>query len=117
MHIANLFEEKSAGIAYTPHKKFEGVYLKHLVTGAMTDNRISCHLVKVDPFGVLGAHNHPEQIEIHEVIAGDGTCVIADRKVQYTPGVVEAVPQGVTHEVTAGKDGIYILAKFVPALL
>ncbi|MDR2734898.1 MAG: cupin [Spirochaetota bacterium] len=117
MSIANMFEEKSKGIEYAPHKKFKGVYLKHLVTGAMTDNRISCHLVKVDPFCVLEAHTHPEQIEIHEVIDGDGVCTIADKKLQYTPGVVEAVPQGVTHEVVAGKDGIYILAKFVPALL
>jgi len=117
MGIANLFEEKSARIEYTPHKKFIGVYMKHLVTGAMTDNRISCHLVKADPFCVLEAHTHPEQVEIHEVIEGDGICIIADKKVPYFPGVVEAIPQGITHEVQAGKDGIYILATFTPALL
>ncbi len=117
MNIAHLFESKSQGIEYTPHSKFNGVYLKHLVTGEMTGGKISCHLVKVEPFCSLDTHCHTQQLEIHEIIFGSGDCQIADRQIDYSPGVIEAIPQNIKHRVTAGKDGIFILAKFIPALL
>ena len=117
MNAAEQFESMSDGIEYTPHKTFKGVYLKHLVKGEATDGRISSHLVKIEPFCVLDTHVHPEQVEIHEVIQGDGECFIAGRKVQYVPGTVEAIPQNTPHKVIAGEKGLYILAKFTPALL
>ena len=117
MNIAERFEAASDNIGYTPHKSFKGVYLKHLVSGDMTDKRISSHLVKVEPFCSLEIHTHLEQVEIHEVIQGYGECQIADKQLQYVPGVVAVIPQGVQHSVTAGENGIYILAKFSPALL
>jgi len=117
MNIVELFEAKSNEIEYMPHNTFKGVYLKHLVKGELTNNRISCHLVKVEPFCSLDTHTHPEQLEIHEVISGDGDCQIAEKQIQYTTGTVEVIPQNTKHKVTAGKNGIYILAKFTPALL
>ncbi|MCL2147946.1 MAG: AraC family ligand binding domain-containing protein [Methanomassiliicoccaceae archaeon] len=117
MGIAEQFESAPGGDGYVPHKAFKGVYLKHLVTGGMTEGRISSHLVKVEPFCGLELHTHPEQVEVHEVIQGSGECRIADREVAYAPGTVEAIPMGVPHKVTAGKEGLYILAKFSPALL
>lgn len=117
MNIVELFEAKSNEVEYVPHKTFKGVFLKHLVKGELTDNRISCHLVKVEPFCSLEAHSHSEQLEIHEVIYGSGDCQIAEHQIQYAVGAVGIIPQNVIHKVTAGKDGIYILAKFTPALL
>jgi quercetin dioxygenase-like cupin family protein len=117
MNIAEEFESASSETGYTPHKVFKGVYLKHLVTGGMTDGRISSHLVKIDPFCTLDVHTHPEQVEIHEVIQGTGECVIGERKIRYVPGTAAVIPQNTPHKVAAGKDGLYILAKFTPALL
>jgi quercetin dioxygenase-like cupin family protein len=117
MNTAELFELISGNIDYTPHKMFKGVYLKHLVKGEMTEGRISCHLVKILPFCSLDMHAHPEQLEIHEVIQGSGKSQIAEKQIQYTPGTVEVVPQNVPHKVTAEENGLYILAKFTPALL
>ena len=117
MNIVELFESASSDIDYTPHKTFKGVYLKHLVKGEMTEGRISCHLVKVEPFCSLDVHVHHEQLEIHEVILGTGECRIAEKRIQYTPGTVEVIPQNASHKVTAGENGLYILAKFTPALL
>lgn len=117
MNIAELFEAMSCDAEYVPHKAFKGVYLKHLIKGEETDGRISCHLVKVEPFCSLEEHTHPEQIEIHEVIFGAAECRIAAGEFTYRPGVIKAIPQDVPHSVTAGKDGVYILAKFTPALL
>ena len=117
MNIAEQFEAVSCSINFIPHKSFKGVYLKHLVRGDMTDSRISSHLVKVEPFCSLDTHTHSEQLEIHEVIQGDGKCLIADEQLQYTPGTVAVIPQNTPHTVTAGESGLYILAKFQPALL
>jgi quercetin dioxygenase-like cupin family protein len=117
MSIAERFESASNGIEYTPHKTFKGVYLKHLVKGDMTDGRISALLVKVEPFCSLETHAHPEQLEIHEVIQGTGECQIAEKQMPYSPGTVAVIPQNSPHRVTAGENGLYILAKFTPASL
>ena len=116
MFIAEQFETESDSISYTPHKSFKGVYLKHLVSGDMTDSLISSHLVKVEPFCSLDMHTHSQQLEIHEVIQGAGKCLIAEKQLQYTPGMVVVIPRNTPHMVTAGEDGLYILAKFSPAL-
>ncbi|AIZ56909.1 AraC-like ligand binding domain protein [Candidatus Methanoplasma termitum] len=116
MNIAEAFELENI-VEFTPHKTFKGVYLKHLVTGERTEGRISSHLVKIEPLCVLDTHTHPEQIEIHEVIQGSGECLIAGRKLRYVPGTVTVIPQGTPHKVTAGENGLYLLAKFTPALL
>lgn len=107
---------KAADIEYTPHAKFTGVYLKHLVTGDMTDGLISCHIVKVDPNCVLDFHQHENAVEIHEVIEGDGICTIGQKDVKYEVGSLGVMPKGVPHKIAAGKDGIAVLAKFTPPL-
>ena len=117
MDIAGQFESKSNEIGYAPHKTFKGVYLKHLVKGEITDGRISSHLVKVEPFCSIDTHIHAEQLEIHEVIQGEGECLVGEKPIRYEPGSVEVIPQNVPHKVTAGENGLYILAQFAPALL
>ena len=107
----------SQEIDFCPHAKFKGVSLKHLVKGEMTNNQISCHLVKVEPFCTLETHIHENNLEIHEVIYGGGVCEIAENKVDYTVGSIGVIPASTTHKVVAGENGIYILAKFTPALL
>lgn len=102
---------------FNPHPKFKGVSLKHLVTGSMTNNQISCHLVKVEPFCILDTHLHETNLEIHEVVAGDAICYIGKNKVNYASGIIGVIPANVSHKVEAGADGIYILAKFTPALI
>lgn len=108
---------ESTSIDFIPHKAFNRVSLKHLVKGEKTNNQLSCHLVKVEPFCSLETHVHADNLEIHEIIYGDGECQIAENKVKYNIGVVGVIPQNTKHKVTAGKDGLYILAKFSPALL
>ena len=117
MSITEQFEVANGNISYIPHTSFKGVYLMHLVSGDMTNSCISSHLVKVEPFCMLDTHTHSEQLEIHEVIQGAGKCQIADKELQYTPGTVTVIPRNTPHKVTAGENGLYILAKFSPALL
>lgn len=103
-------------LLFEPHKKFKGVALKQLVTGEETDGRLSCHLVKIEPFCCLESHTHPDHLEIHEVIAGEGIYGIGDQEYSYRPGSVGVIPMDKVHRVEAGKEGLFILAVFSPAL-
>ncbi len=107
-----LFEE----IPWAAHPKFEGVSLKPVVTSRQTGGQFSFHLVRIDPNRQIGGHVHAEQIETHEVIAGSGICVNNGAELLYAPGVISIFPANQPHEVSAGPEGLYLFAKFIPAL-
>jgi len=106
-----------AGIPWAEHPTFAGVALKHLVTSAQTDGQFSFHLVRIAPGGEIGRHIHETQLETHEVLAGSGVCFHSGAEIRYEPGVVSLLPAGVPHTVKAGKEGLYLFAKFLPALV
>lgn len=103
-------------IAWSPHAKFDGVELKHLITSKDTGGAFSYHLVRIAPQKKIGLHIHETQLETHEVVAGNGMCNSSGHKMQYEVGVISILPAGIEHEVTAGNDGLYLFAKFLPAL-
>ena len=104
-------------LPWNRHPDFEGVELKHLVTGRETGGQFSCHLVRVAPGKTIGTHAHPAQTELHEIAAGSGVCLSGGARLVYEPGVVSILPKGEPHEVKAGPEGLRLLAKVVPALL
>jgi quercetin dioxygenase-like cupin family protein len=61
-------------------------------------------------------HVHENQLETHEVINGTGTCINNNVKINYSPGIISIFPMNIMHEVTASDDGLYLFAKFFPAL-
>lgn len=103
-------------IPWSKHPTFEGVELKHIITSAQTNGQFSFHLVKIAPNKKIGNHVHIMQLETHEVISGNGICINNNTEIKYEPGVISILPMNVPHEVTAGTDGLYIFAKFMPAL-
>lgn len=103
-------------LPWTKHPSFEGVELKAIVSGKETDGKCSYHLVRIAPNRKIGEHVHQTQMETHEVIAGSGLCVNGGTELVYAPGVVTILPRNVPHTVTAGDDGLYLFAKFIPAL-
>jgi quercetin dioxygenase-like cupin family protein len=107
-----------SALPWSPHPRFPGVALRHLVTGAQTGGALSAHLVRIEAGCRLEEHIHPDSLELHEVVRGAGDCALADKTVRYAPGVCGLIPAGVAHSVRAdaGED-LYILAKFAPALL
>ena len=109
--------EKSFGnILWYPHSNFEGVELKDIVTSKESDGKFSFHLVKIAPERKIGLHIHEKQLETHEVIAGSGTCINNGTLLNYESGVISIFPIGIPHEITAGSEGLYLFAKFYPAL-
>ena len=103
-------------LAWNKHPTFEGVELKHIITLKETGGTFSYHLVRIAPNKSIKNHIHETQLETHEVIAGRGTCVNDGVKLDYAPGVISIMPAKVPHEVNAGEEGLYLLAKFIPAL-
>jgi len=104
-------------IGWNPHPAFKGVFMKNLITGAGTGNRLSCHLVRIEPGCEIGNHIHEGKMELHEVVAGNGSCTIGEETFDYFPGILSCIPDDIKHSVKAGDGGLYILAKFSPALI
>ncbi|MDO4302892.1 MAG: cupin domain-containing protein [Bacillota bacterium] len=105
-----------AEIGWSKHPTFEGVELKHILTAKDTDGKFSYHLVRIAPGRSIGNHIHETQLETHEVIKGCGKYVNAGRTIPYEPGTISIMQAGAPHEVTADSDGLYLFAKFMPAL-
>lgn len=104
-------------LAWHKHPTFEGVALKHLITSEQSEGKFSFHLVKIDPNKKIGLHVHDHQIETHEVISGHGVCINENVEITYEAGVVSVFQANCPHEVTANDEGLYMFAKFIPALL
>ena len=103
-------------INWSKHPTFEGVELKHIVTGNDTNGQFSFHLVRIAPGKTIGNHIHETQLETHEVISGSGVCVNDGKEIEYEAGVISIMPAKIPHEVKAGDKGLYMFAKFMPAL-
>ncbi|MEI7856356.1 MAG: cupin domain-containing protein [Methanomicrobiales archaeon] len=104
-------------LPWNPHPKFAGVSLRHLVTGKATGGRLSLHHVRIDPGCAIGDHTHAGQVEIHDVLAGSGTCTLEGRVIPYAPGIVGVMPADQVHRVEAGSAGLLLLATFSPPLV
>ncbi|WP_027722248.1 cupin domain-containing protein [Maridesulfovibrio zosterae] len=107
----------SSDCEWNPHPAFDGVHLKHLITGNETDGQLSCHMVQVAPDCILETHMHDNQWELHEVIKGSGEATIENCNTKYHPGRSAVIPKGKLHSVKAGPEGLTMLAKFFPALV
>ena len=105
-----------AAIEWSKHPTFEGVWLKHIITAKDTGGKFSYHLVRIAPDCSIGNHIHEIQLETHEVIKGSGICINAGSMIPYEAGTISVMQAGVPHEVTAGLEGLYLFAKFMPAL-
>jgi quercetin dioxygenase-like cupin family protein len=110
-------DDATEEIPWNQHPKFKGVYLKHLIKGADTGGKLSCHMVKIDPDAILEQHIHENQWELHEVIEGEGKFLLDTKETPYYPGRMGMIPKGINHKVVAGKRGMVLLAKFFPALI
>ena len=103
-------------IPWSKHPTFAGVELKHILASGETGGAYSFHLVRIAPNKAILDHIHDPQLETHEVIAGSGVCINDGQEIKYEPGVISIMPSKVHHEVRAGEDGLYLFAKFMPAL-
>jgi len=113
----NSHDENVKDLPWHEHPKFSGVSLKHLITAKDSEGKFSSHLVRVKRGCEIGEHIHEGKWELHEVIAGRGTCHIEDKKIDYIEGVAAVIPSDIPHIVQATESDLFIMAKFIPALL
>ncbi|TAJ11186.1 cupin domain-containing protein [Marinilabiliaceae bacterium JC017] len=104
-------------LCWNKHPTQKGVSIKHLIKGESTGNRVSCHLVKVEPGCEIAKHNHPGKEELHEVLEGCGSCQLEETRLDYTCGSIALLPADKDHAVKAGEKGLILMAKFFPALV
>ena len=116
VHYADRSETISEA-EWMEHHQFKGVYLKLMIKGADTNGLFSSHLVKIAPDCALATHCHENQLELHEVIEGEGSCQLMDKRFDYHPGKMAVIPKGESHMVKAGNRGLTLLAKLFPAMV
>lgn len=102
---------------WNEHPTYPGVYLKHLLTGEDTQGRFSSHLILVRQGCEIGLHAHEGKMELHEVLQGCGQCMLQGETIAYASGVASLIPADAPHRLLATDEDLYLLAKFVPALL
>lgn len=102
--------------AWNDHPAFAGVALKHLVTAEDTGGAFSFHLVRIRPGCAIGDHSHDPQLETHEVVDGEGVCTNDGDEITYRPGVISVFQPRRPHRVQACEKGLFLFAKFMPAL-
>lgn len=95
------------------HKDFAGVALKNVVTAEQTGGLFTCHLVRIAPNCAIGLHTHPASVELHEVVKGNGVCLIDQEAIPYAPGTMAILARNAPHEVRAGAEGLFLFAKFI----
>ncbi len=105
-----------SSLPWSKHPVFTGVELKHILTSKETGGAYSYHLVRIAPNCSIGEHTHETQLETHEVIAGGGACINNGTAIGYTPGIISIFPANQPHTVKASENGLYLFAKFMPAL-
>ncbi|MDQ2084405.1 cupin domain-containing protein [Xanthobacteraceae bacterium Astr-EGSB] len=110
------FDDPARADGFESHPAFKGVSLRHVVTGPDTHGGFSSHVVRVEAGCELKAHRHPDQDEQHVVLRGSGRLVLEGEARDYLPGTIAVMPRGREHAVTAGPDGILLLATFTPPL-
>ena len=103
-------------IPWSKHPTFDGVELKHIITAKDTEGTFSYHLVRIAPNKSIKNHIHETQLETHEVISGKGICINDGKEIAYESGTISIMPAKVPHEVNAGEEGLFMFAKFFPAL-
>jgi quercetin dioxygenase-like cupin family protein len=102
---------------WNPHPHFSGVFLKHLVKGDSSDGKFSCHLIRIKDGFEIGEHVHDGKWEFINVVGGVGKGEIAGKVIVCELGVSMVVPENVKHRIIAGNGDVYLLAKFIPALI
>lgn len=116
--IINLNDTIQASqLPWNAHPTCQGVALKHLITGGSTQGQLSCHLVRIEAGCEIREHTHPDKLELHEVLHGQGHTFLAEQAIPYQPGTAVVIPANTPHRVLAGDQGLYLLAKFTPALV
>jgi quercetin dioxygenase-like cupin family protein len=104
-----------AGVPWSDHPRFAGISMKPLYkAGEGVGPGVS--RVNVPPGGVIGWHNHPEQVETVYVLSGSSVLTLGEHEVAFAAGQIVAIPAQLDHTLrNAGDAVVELLCIFTPA--
>lgn len=97
------------------HPSFAGVRLCRLVGADESEGFLTSLLVDLAPGAVMAKHRHPNEVEQHLALEGDGIATLCGVSLPYVPGALTVIPKASEHSVTAGANGLVLLAVFSPS--
>ncbi|HYH01797.1 MAG TPA: cupin domain-containing protein [Bacillota bacterium] len=103
-----------AALSWQNHPKFAGVAIKNILMDEV--KYLTMMLVKLEPGHEISLHVHEDQAELHQILEGDGTAVIDQTVLKYSPGTLSLIPSNIPHQVKAGEKGLLLMAAFTPQL-
>ena len=112
-----LSEKNFSVIEWVNHPKFAGVKQKNIITAKDSAGLFSYHLVYIAPNKEISLHTHENNIETHEIIAGNGKLIHSKKTFTYNSGDISLFSKGSEHAILAGENGIWLFAKFFPAII
>ncbi|MBS7643826.1 cupin domain-containing protein [Candidatus Bathyarchaeota archaeon] len=91
--------------------------MKTLITGAMSDNKLTFLVCELNPGGELFEHLHETQFEIHYIVSGSGVLTVENKKFNVQAGSIAIGPPKEKHSLkNTGDETMRFLAIFSPAL-
>jgi quercetin dioxygenase-like cupin family protein len=101
--------------AWANHPSFPGVRLSERVGPRDTDGAFKTLVVRLAPGASMAAHRHPNQVEQHFVLGGDGAFTLDGVERPYRAGDLQVIAKNAEHSVRAGAGGLVLLALLSPA--
>lgn len=106
----------SAAIEWRPHPRFEGAFVKPLITSEMNSS-LTLSRVKLQPGGELPPHTHEASTETFYVLSGEAYCRVGEEEATLKAGHYGYAPPGVSHTVrNTGQEDLHAISIFNPPL-
>lgn len=107
----------STNVEWVEHPRLKGIYIRQLLTS--TDNPYAnVNEVLVPPGGVIGYHDHPEQIETVYVLSGESVLTLGKQDFPFRAGSVVAIPAALKHTLrNVGEGNVHLLTIFTPPIV
>jgi len=105
----------SEATGWRRHPDWAGVWLRERLSTAAAGG-CSALEVHLEPGATIRPHRHPGRREWHYVLDGGGECRRESGIQPYSPGAAGLMGENEEHDVTAGPEGLSLLAVFVPGL-
>ncbi|MGW8250733.1 MAG: cupin domain-containing protein [Anaerolineales bacterium] len=101
---------------WVEHSRFPGIYVRKLLNSE--DNPLAnVNEVLVPPGGLIGNHDHPQEVETVYVLAGESRLTLAGEELLFRIGQVVAIPIGKEHSLeNIGAEDVRLLTIFTPPI-
>lgn len=106
----------STNMDWVEHPRLKGIYIRQLLT-SIDNPYANVNEVLVPPGGVIGYHDHPDQVETVYVLSGESVLTLGERDFPFRAGSVVAIPAALKHTLqNVGEGKLHLLTIFTPPI-